>query len=410
MNEKQLIFYARLLLLRGVNLKENQDLLINAPISAQDFVRAIVQEAYKTFKSGMVHINWQDPVVSRLTYKFASDRVLEDFPSYIADRYRNVLNRGAAFLTISSSMPGFSKNLDNKRVQTAQQTMNKHLKSYQEEVVSKHKWTNAPYPSTQWAKAIYPDKSSSDALMQMHEDFITMLRLDTEKPLEAWTNHLNTLEKRRQTLNDYRFKRLKYKSKTMDLTVELPEAHIWMAAAQKRGDDVFVSNMPTEEIFTAPIKTGVNGTVTLTRPLSLKGAVLNPFSLTFKYGEVIHVEGEQKDQVNKLLSMHKNASFLGEVALVPKENPISQLNKVYMHNLIDENATSHIALGNAYPINVKKEGAKNLSEVYENHKINHAPLHIDLMVGSDDLEVTGVLEDGKEIPIFKNGTWSKHFK
>ena len=409
MNEKQLILYARLLLLRGVNLKENQDLLINAPITAQELVRALTQEAYKTFKSGTVHVNWQDPMLSRLAYKHASEEVLRDVPEYIAERYRNTLNRNAAFLTISSSMPGLTKDLDNQRVKIAQQAMGKRMREYQEQVVQKHKWTNAPYPSAHWARALYPKKEASDALMQLHEDFITIMRLDEENPIKAWTEHFNTLEKRRKKLNEYHFKRLIYRSKTCDMTIELPEKHVWMAAAQKRGDDVFISNFPSEELFTAPLKTGVNGTLTLSKPLSLKGTVLKPFTLTFKYGEVVSVEGEHKEHVEKLLAMDKGASFLGEVALVPKESPINQLGTTYMHSLIDENAASHFALGNAFPITVKRSGAKNAEEVAQAHNINRSSIHIDFMIGTDDLSVIGLTETGEEVDIFTNGTWSDTF-
>ncbi len=408
MNDKTLILYARLILYRGLNLREGEDLVINAPITAQDFVRALTQEAYKTFKSGTVHVNWQDPVLSRLAYAYAKEDVLEDVPEYIVDRLKDTVGRKAAFLTVSSSFPGLMNGLDQKRIQKANRAMGKKLKPHQEQIARTCKWSVAAYPSIQWAKKVYPDLDDSDALLQLHEDLITIMRLDEEKPIDSWTNHLNTLEQKRRKLNEYRFRRLEYSSDETDLTVELPEKHLWVSGAQKRGDDIFIPNMPTEEVFTAPLKTGVNGKLKVTRPLNVRGTLLQPFTLHFKYGEVVKIDSPEKDKIEKIIALDKGARFLGEVALVPKESPINQLDKVYYNTLLDENATCHFALGNAYPMSVKDKG-QSASEIAERNNINRSLIHIDFMVGSNDLTITGITEDGQRIPIFEDGTWSENF-
>lgn len=408
MNDKTLILYARLILYRGLNLREGEDLVINAPITAQDFVRALTQEAYKTFKSGTVHVNWQDPVLSRLAYAYAKEDVLEDVPEYIVDRLKDTVGRKAAFLTVSSSFPGLMNGLDQKRIQKANRAMGKKLKPHQEQIARTCKWSVAAYPSIQWAKKVYPDLDDSDALLQLHEDLITIMRLDEEKPIDSWTNHLNTLEQKRRKLNEYRFRRLEYSSDETDLTVELPEKHLWVSGAQKRGDDIFIPNMPTEEVFTAPLKTGVNGKLKVTRPLNVRWTLLQPFTLHFKYGEVVKIDSPEKDKIEKIIALDKGARFLGEVALVPKESPINQLDKVYYNTLLDENATCHFALGNAYPMSVKDKG-QSASEIAERNNINRSLIHIDFMVGSNDLTITGITEDGQRIPIFEDGTWSENF-
>ncbi len=409
MNDKSLILYARLVLFRGVNLKEDEDLVINAPITAQDFVRALTQEAYKTFKSGNVHVNWQDPVLSRIAYLHAKDQVLEDVPEYIFDRIRNTLNRKAAFLTISSSFPGLMANIDQKRIQKAQKAMGSKMRPYQEEIAKTAKWSVAAYPCIPWAKKVFPDMEDSDALMQLHEDIVTIMRLDEEKPIDAWTKHLNALEQKRRKLNEYRFRRLEYKGEGTDLTVELPEKHIWVSGAQKRGDDVFLPNMPTEEVFTAPLKTGVNGRVRVTKPLNVRGTLIQPFSMTFKYGEVVEIKSDEKDKIEKIISLDKGARFLGEVALVPKESTINQLGRIYYNTLLDENATCHFAFGNAYPMSVKDKG-KNVQEIVERNNINRSMIHIDFMVGDETLDIVGIKEDGERVPIFEKGTWASSFK
>ncbi len=409
MNDKLLITYARLVLYRGLNLKEDEDLVINAPISAQDFVRALVQEAYKTFKSGTVHINWQDPILPRITYAYAKDTVLEDVPEYVLDRYRNTINRKAAFLNISSPVPGMSNKLDPKKVQKAQNALNAKMRPYQEEIAKTLKWSTAVYPSLIWAKKVYPESNDSDALMKLHEALITIMMLDDQKPIETWTTHLNDLEKKRQKLNQYKFRRLHYKSKETDLTVELPSDHIWLSGAQKRNEDVFLPNMPAYELFTAPLKTGVNGKVKVTKPLSVRGKLIKPFALTLKYGEIVEIDSEDQSTLEKIIALDDGARFLGEVGLVPIESPVNQLNTVFYNNILDENASCHFAIGNAYPMSVKTKGLKP-KEIAEKHNINRSKLHIDFMVGSNDLTIIGHQENGETVEIFKNGTWAKHFK
>jgi len=410
MNDKQLIQYARLVLLRGVNLKEDQDLVINAPVSAQDFVRALTQEAYRTFKSGTVHVNWQDPFLSRYAYAHAKEAVLQDVPDYVLKRMEDLTDRKAAFLTVATSTPGLMQGLDQKRIQQSQKALAPKMRPYQEKIIRNLKWSVVAYPSILWAKKVYPDKDDSDALIQLFEDLITIMRLDRENPIKEWTDHLNTLEKRRRKLNEYRFERLKYKSETMDLTIELPDEHIWISGAQKRGEDIFLPNMPSEEIFTAPVKTGVNGTLKLTKSLNVRGVLVEPFTMKLRYGEIIETdcEGEQKKVIDHLLNVDKGARYLGEVGLVPQESPINQLGRVYYQNLLDENASCHFAIGNAYPMTVKSKGL-SVQEIADTHNINRSLVHVDFMVGSDDLTITGVTRLGDEVPVFENGTWTKHF-
>jgi len=408
MNEKMMIDYARLILLRGVNLRENEELVINAPVSAAEFVRVLVTEAYRAFKSGPVHVNWQDPYLNRIMFGYAKDDVLEDVPDYVLKRMENLIERKAAFLTVSTSFPDLMKGVDQQRIQKANKAKAPKMRPYQEKIVRNHKWSVAAWPGIEWAKKVYPDLEESDALMQLHEALITIMRLDEENPIKAWTDHLNELERRRRKLNEAGFKRLVYKSSQTDLRVELPEEHVWISGAQKRGGDVFLPNMPTEEVFTAPLKTGVNGTLKVTKPLNIRGTLIEPFTMELKYGEIVNVESDDKDTLQKVMSMDEGAKFLGEVALVPKESPIAALDTVFFHTLIDENASSHFAIGNAYPMSVKTKGGTP-KEIAEKHNINRSVLHIDFMVGSDDLEITGVDEDGHETVVFENGTWSQEF-
>ncbi len=407
MNEKTMILYARLLLLRGVNLQEDEELVINAPVTAHDFVRILVREAYHTFKSGKVHVNWQDPYLNRIAYGHAKDPALEDVPKYVTTRMEELIDREAAFLTVSSGFPDLMKGIDQNRIQKAHKARTPKMRPYQEKIVRSLKWSVAPYPSLEWAKKVYPDEESSDALLKLHEALMTVMRLDEENPIKAWTDHLNALERKRKKLNDARFEKLIYRSEHTDLTVSLPESHVWISGAQKRKDNVFIPNMPTEEIFTAPLKTGVNGRLAVTKPLNVRGTTIEPFEMTLKYGEVVEIESKDREKLDRILGMDEGAKYLGEVALVPKESPIAALDTLFYHTLLDENAAAHFAFGNAYPMCVRSE-EKDPKAIAERHNINRSMVHIDFMVGSETLDIIGV-KDNEETPIFENGTWSEAF-
>lgn len=408
MNEKQLIVYARLVLLRGVALKENEELVINAPITAQDFVRKLTEEAYRTFKSGTVHVNYQDPYLSRAAYRYASEDVLKDVPDYILHRLKETTNRKAAFINVATSFPDLMQGVDQKRANMARKAMTPKTRPYQDKILRTLKWSVVPYPSFEWSKKVYPDYDAGDGLMQFFEDLISMLRLDEENPLDAFTKHLNELEKTRKALNDMRFEKLIYQGGGTDLTVELPKAHRWVSGAQKRGKDIFIPNIPTEELFTVPKKTGVNGTLVVTKPMSVRGTSIQPFTLTFKDGKVEHIESEDRSTLEKVFKIDEGAQYLGEVALVEETSPVGRSGRLYFQTLLDENASSHFAFGNAYMNAIKNEDKiKDVKTLAQKHGVNRSAVHLDFMVGSVNLSITGVKEDGEEVPIMRDGLFTE---
>ncbi len=409
MNDKQLILYARLILLRAINLKEDEDLIINAPIEAQDFVRALAQEAYKTFKSGYVHINYHDPVVSRIKYKYAKDAVLDDVPDYIVARMKEETERKAAFLTVSAGFPGLLHEIDQKRVMRSQKAAGEKTRGYQQKIMQSLKFSNVAYPTLPWAKAVYPDLEDSDALMRLHEDIIELFYLNEENPLKTYTEDMNTVEKRRKKLNDYRFQSLHFKSETIDLSMELPSEHVWLSGAQKRNDAIFVPQLPLIEIYTAPLRNSLNGHFKTTKPLYFRGKKLKPFELTFKYGQVIEVNGPDEKLIQQILDADQGAKFIGEIGLVPNDSYLYQKDLIYYLNLFDEPSTTHLALGNAYPMSVKHR-EKTARDIANKYGINQSRLHVDLPVGSDDLTIVGITEDNQDIEIFTEGSWSKIFQ
>ncbi len=408
MNEKQLILYARLCLLRGVNLKKKQPLVINAPITAQDFVRALTYEAYHTFKSGRVEVNWQDPVLARVAYKEAEEATLTQFPKHPKIRLKEQIDQNSAFLTIASPTPGLLHGIDQKKVQRVQQAKRMQQRDEQSAIMKTRRFANVPYPSQQWAKRVFPDLEDTDALLKLHEYFISVMGLDEENPIKSLTEHLNQLEKRRQTLNHHQFDKLELTSNTVNLTVSLPEQHLWISGVQKRDDALFIPNLPLVELFTSPTKTGVNGTIDVTRPTPFQNQVIKPFKLTVRYGEVVNVEGEGKAVVEKLLAIDDGAKYIGEIGLVPSDAVLYQLNTLFFYQPFDENSASHVALGNAYPMAVKSQ-EKNIDRLMETHQLNRSRLHLDIPIGTDDLTITGLKDGQDSVEIFKDGTYAPNF-
>lgn len=234
-----------------------------------------------------------------------------------------------------------------------------------------------------------------------------IVRIGDGDPVEKWRNHIDELEKRASMLNEKRYKKLHYKAPGTDLSIELAEKHIWLSGASKTPSGTsFIANMPTEEVYTAPLRTGVNGTVSNTKPLVYAGNVIDGFTLTFKDGKVVEAKAEKGEELLKeLLNTDEGSAYLGEVALVPHESPISSSNILFFNTLFDENASNHLAIGGAYGTNV--EGGRDLKEEdLPSVGLNVSITHEDFMIGSAEMDIDGELADGTLEPIFRKGNWA----
>ena len=232
--------------------------------------------------------------------------------------------------------------------------------------------------------------------------------MDLENPVLEWKKHIKNLQKRVKFLNDSNFKKLIYKSSNgTNLEVELPKNHIWAGGGSYDSTGTyFVANMPTEEVFTMPKRNGVNGIVYSTMPLNYSGNLIENFKLEFKDGKIVQFDAEKnKDILEELLNMDEGSRYLGEVALVPDDSPISNLNTVFYNTLFDENASCHFAFGKAYPTNIKN-GDKMSKEELTINGVNDSIIHEDFMVGSEDLNIIGIKDNGEELLIFKDGNWA----
>ncbi|MYL57857.1 aminopeptidase [Virgibacillus halodenitrificans] len=403
--------YAELALRTGVNLQENQALMINAPIEGADFTRIVARKAYEMGAKD-VHINWVDDELTLLKYENAPDEVIADYPEWKVKLHDSFAEDGAAILNIRSTNPDLLKDIDPSRVAKANKAAAEAMKNFRKYTMNdKIAWSIISIPTGDWAQKIFPEKSKEDAIESLWDAIVKIVRVDKEDPVAAWEAHNETLKTAREILNKKNYKLLHFKAPGTDLKLELPKGHIWKGgSAVTEGGTTFNPNMPTEEVFSMPHKYGVNGTVASTKPLNYGGSLIDNFQLTFENGKVVDFKAEQGEATLKhLLDSDEGARRLGEVALVPDESPVSQSGLIFYNTLFDENASCHIALGKAYPTNM--EGGSSMSdEELDKHGVNDSLAHVDFMIGSKELDIDGVHEDGSTEAVFRNGTWALNIK
>lgn len=397
--------YAELAVKVGVNVQKGQTLVINTALDSAEFVRLIVKKAYQVGAHNVI-VNWTDDFVTRTKYELAPDAAFNEYPKYRAEEMEQLAKQGACFMSIVSSSPDLLKGIDPKRIGNFQKAAGKALASYRQYVSSDRvSWTVIAAASEAWAKKVFP--ASNRAVEQLWEAIFKATRIDQEDPVQAWIEHDKSLNKKVDYLNKKRYKKLLYRAPGTDLTIELPENHLWIGAGSKNEQGIpFMANMPTEEVFTVPLKTGVNGFVSSTKPLSYGGNVIDEFTITFEKGKIIDVKALEGEEVLKhLIETDEGSHYLGEVALVPFESPISQSNILFYNTLFDENASNHLAIGNAYAFCI--ENGKEMSqEELKQNGLNESITHVDFMIGSAEMDIDGITVDGKAEPVFRNGNWA----
>lgn len=399
--------YAELAVKVGVNIQQGQTLVVNTTLEGAELVRLIVKKAYEAGAYNVI-VNWNDDIVNRTKYELAPDEVFHEYPEWRAKETIELAEKGAAFLSVISSSPDLLKGVDPKRIANFQKASGTALKPWRQAMQSdKVSWSIVAVPSEAWANKVFPEEPAENRVHKLWEAIFKAVRVDTENPVEAWKTHDDTLHEKVDYLNDKHYKKLHYTAPGTDLTIELPEKHLWCGAGSiNQHGHHFMANMPTEEVFTVPLKTGVNGTVRSTKPLSYGGNIINNFSVTFKDGRIIEVQAEEGEEILKqLVDTDEGSHYLGEVALVPFNSPISQSNVLFFNTLFDENASNHLAIGSAYAFCL--EGGKDMTpEQLAEHGLNESLTHVDFMIGSDKMNIDGILADGTAEPVFRNGDWA----
>ena len=404
---KNLDKYAELAVKVGVNIQPNQTLLVRSPIDCAAFVRKVVKHAYDCGAKN-VHIEWSDEECTLIKYLNAPDESFNEFPKWTADQYVDIAKEGGAFLTVYAQNPDLLKDVDPQRVANNQKASGKALKEWRSYTLSdKCKWSIVSIPTESWATKVFPELSVSDAMDKLWENIFKCTRTDLDNPIEAWRLHNANLKEKIDFLNSQNFKSLSIKSSKTDLTIGLPEGHLWLGGSSEDPNGIdFNANMPTEEIFSMPHKYQVNGVVHSTKPLVYGGNVIDDFSLTFKDGKIVDMTAKKGSETLKnLIETDEGSQYLGEVALVPFKSPISDTNIVFFNTLFDENASCHLAIGSAYRTNIKN--GENIDEKdLDSYGVNNSLTHVDFMIGAPDTNIIGITYDNKEVQVFKDGNWA----
>lgn len=399
--------YAELAVDIGVAVKPGDTVYVQISVDQAQLARLIVAAAYQR-GAAEVQVQWFDDVLKRLDMAHMADERLFNIPAFVKGQFDYWVDHQAKRITVVSSDPDNLAGIDSNRIAKYQEAFAKAYKRLMEAISSMSiSWTIIGAASPRWAQKVFPDAATpEEATELLWEAIFKTTRIDQPDPEAAWKAHDQKLREKAAWLNNEQFDQLHYMAPGTDLVVGLPKNHIWEGAGafNPRGEE-FMANMPTEEVFTAPDFRRIDGTVVSTKPLSYGGNILEDMHFTFKDGQIVEAHAKQGDDVLQNLLKTPGARSLGEVSLVPDPSPISQSGLIFFNTLFDENASDHMALGQAYPFSVK-DGVAMTNEQRAAVGLNQSPTHVDFMMGSAAMNIDGIKPDGTIIPIFRNGDWA----
>jgi aminopeptidase len=390
----------------GLGLKAGQELIMSAPVEALPLVRRITEHAYKAGALLVTTFYSDDPsVLAR--YQYGADASFDYAPKWLHDGIAEGFRSGAARLAIAGANPALLAKQDPAKVARANVAASKAGKPAME-LITRHEinWTIVACATTEWAKLVFPGELEHIAVAKLWEAIFVASRIAVDDPVAEWKEHGARLKKRMDMLNAKRFSALHFKGPGTDLTVGLADDHLWAGGGTTAGNGVYCQpNIPTEECFTTPHKDRVEGTVKASKPLSHQGTLIENIAVRFEGGKIVEATATAgEDVLNRLISTDDGARRLGEVALVPHSSPIAQSGVLFWNTLFDENAASHIALGQAYStclIGGEKMDAEQLAALGANASL----IHVDWMIGSGEMDVDGVAADGTAEPLMRKGEW-----
>lgn len=411
--EQRLRAYAELTVRVGLNLQPHQRLLIIGPLAnggasleAAPLVRHVTAAAYAA-GARLVETLWGDEALLAARFAHAPRDSFDEFSAWLPRALAEHVEAGHAVLSIYANDPDQLKDAPADLVATVQQATAQNVRPFREYISrNQTNWSVVAAAAASWAARVFPDVEPSRQVAHLWDAIGTLCRLDRPDPIAAWETHLRDLADRTERLNRKRYTALHYAGPGTDLRIGLPDGHVWVGGASLNAAGIrFAPNLPTEEVFTMPHKDRVDGVVRATKPLSYGGTMLEGFTLRFEAGRVVDVRAEQGESVLRtLVAMDPGAARLGELALVPHSSPISQTGRLFYNTLFDENAASHVALGAAYKFTLR--GGEALSEAeFEAAGGNRSATHVDFMIGSGELDVSGVLPDGTLEPVMQRGEW-----
>lgn len=402
--------YANLAVTVGANIQKGQRLYLQADVESLDFVRLCVEEAYQAGAKEVI-VEWNDQVTSRMHYEHMDLESLQEVKPYTLDKLQYLMDEKVARLNIHVPNPGLLEGIDPEKIQKtamAQMAPEVRQKFRQYSMNNTTQWSLISIPSKAWAKKVFPDLSEEEGEKAMWEAILSAVRVtDESDAVENWNEHNKVLHAHNKKLNDYNFKSLHFKNaKGTDLVVGLVKNHVWAGGQETALNGVvFNPNMPTEETFSMPDRNNVNGVVYSMMPLNYGGVLIDEFWLRFEDGKVVEYDAkENKEMLGRLLDFDEGSRHIGEIALISHDSPISNTGILFYNTLFDENASCHMALGAAYPMNIKGGSKMSQDELKENGA-NTSNQHVDFMFGSSDMSIIGLTQDNHEVVVFENGNF-----
>lgn len=400
--------YAKLIAVKGVNIQKGQEVMIHASVENPEFVKMLVEECYRA-GAGKVIVEWSFQPLAKLHYRYRSLKTLSKLEDWEVSRLEHRATTLPAMIYIESDDPDGLAGINQVKMAKAQQATYPIIKPFRDRMENRYQWCIAAIPGEKWAKKMFPGEKKNRAIEKLWEAILYTSRADGADPILEWVKHNANLKSKCNYLNSLGIKELHLTSANgTDFTVGMmPNANFLGGSEDALGSGIeFNPNIPSEECFTTPMRGLAEGTVVATRPLSYRGELIENFSIRFHEGKAVEVHAEKNEELLKqMISMDEGAAYLGEVALVPYDSPIRNSELTFYNTLFDENACCHLALGMGFANCIKDYGNYTLDECRE-MGVNDSMIHVDFMIGSEDLSIDAICENGNTVPVFRNGNWA----
>lgn len=406
MDAKRLKKYARLIAQCGVNVQKKQDVFVQAALDQPDFVTMVVEECYK-LGARKVFVDWSYQPISRLHARYRSLATLSELDTIEEARWKHMVRACPCRIFLSSEDPDGMKGINMARLAKAQQKKYPLIRHYQDEIENRDQWCIAAVPGKAWAHKIFPDIPEDEAVEKLWQAILDTSRV-TDDPVQAWKDHNADLAARCAWLNEKKIRSLHYTaSNGTDLTVGMiPEAEFKGGCDTNLRGITYNPNIPSEECFISPMKGQAEGIVYASLPLSYRGQLIEDFSIRFENGKAVEWHASKnEDLLGSMLTMDEGSAYLGECALVPYDSPVRASGLLFYNTLFDENAACHLAMGMGFADTIRGFQDKSLDECRK-MGINDSMIHVDFMIGTADMDIDAILEDGSSVAVFRKGNWA----
>lgn len=413
MNEKYadlLEQYARLVARVGINVQKGQTIVLNCPVDCAPFGRRVVEAAYDAGAKDVI-VHWKDDFCSRQHWLRGDESLFDALYPWEASELTELAKGGAGFISVSASDPENLKGVDPERLRRQEIAVGRDLKTYYKMMMSNAiPWCVVSVPMASWAGRLFPGVREDEAMDKLWAAILAAVRVtEGGDAVKAWQEHCERLGRIARQMTELRLTRLHYRNALgTDLTVGMPEGHCWLAGADTTAGGVrFVANMPTEEVFSAPRRDAVNGVIVASKPLVLSGNIVEGIRLTLRDGRIVEAHADKgEDVLRKAIETDEGSHYLGEIALVPADSPIARSGLLFYNTLFDENAACHFAFGEAYPGCIEGGDGMQTQELLARGINAESNMHVDFMVGTEDLTITGTAADGREVCVFRDGRFA----